>query len=140
MLRARYTGARPGKPAELSQFPIPILRNDSAPHSCKVQQAWAGPDNRDSCSTGSESPICTDAFFPSFFSFFFSFLKKKKKSLMKSRFVSKPVFPQEAGVCSEGVRFLPSPELRPPEDKDRQELKELHWTSIVTASELWDKA
>lgn len=29
-------------------------------------------------------------------------------------FVSKPAFPQEAGVCSEGVSLLPSQELQPP--------------------------
>lgn len=69
--RARHTRARRGKPAKLSQFPTPTLRNDSAPHGCKAQQAWAGPDNGDSRGTGSESPICTDAFFPAFFLFLF---------------------------------------------------------------------
>lgn len=61
--KARHTWERQGKPAKLSQFPTSTLRNDSAPHGCKAQQVWAGPDNGDSRGTGSKSPICTDAFF-----------------------------------------------------------------------------
>lgn len=35
---------------------------------------------------------------------------------MNNRFVSKPVFPQEAGVCTKGVSSVFSQELQPPED------------------------
>lgn len=61
------TQLRQGKPAKLSQFPVPTLENDSAPHSCKGQQAWAWLDNRDPCGTGRQLTICTDGFFPSFY-------------------------------------------------------------------------
>lgn len=66
-LRARHTRVRQGKPAKLSQFPTPTLENNSAPHSCKAQQAWTGPDNGHPCGTGRQLTICTDAFFPSFY-------------------------------------------------------------------------
>jgi len=93
--RATHTRARRGKPAKPSQIPTPTLRNSSAPHRCKAQQAWAAPDNGDSRGTGSESLIHTYAASFSFFLFFFL-------SSKKSRFASKPAFPQEAGACSEG--------------------------------------
>lgn len=35
---------------------------------------------------------------------------------MKNRFVSKPVFPQGAGVCTKGVSSMLCRELQPPED------------------------
>lgn len=55
------------KPTKLSQFPVPALKNDSSPYSCKAQQACSGPDSADPCGTGRELTICTDAFFPSFY-------------------------------------------------------------------------
>lgn len=66
-LRARHTLLRQKKPVKFPQFPVPTLENDSPPHSCKAQQAWAGPDNGDPCGTGRELTICTGACFPSFY-------------------------------------------------------------------------
>lgn len=114
VLRARHTWAWREKPAKLSQFLTPTLRNYSASHSCKAQQAWAGPDNRGSCGTGSELLIRIDDF--SFFLSFFLLLFLLFISPVKSRFVSKTAFLQEAGACTEAVSFLPSQELWTPED------------------------
>lgn len=87
------------KPTKLSQFPVPALKNDSSPYSCKAQQACSGPDSADPCGTGRELTICTDAFFPSFY-------------------LQACVFTGGCGV-HQGGQLCVDQELQPPEDRQK---------------------